>query len=68
MQSDLLTPEEAAVLLRLNRETIYRNLRRGRLHGTKLGGQWRISRTQLESLMGTSQLSTPDVSHYRLWM
>ena len=61
MNSDLLTPEEAAVLLRINRETVYRNLRRGRLPGMKLGGQWRLSKTQLESLMGAAQLSTPDV-------
>lgn len=61
MQSDLLTPEEAATFLRVNRETIYRNLRRGALPGVKLGGQWRISRTKLESLLGASQLSTPDV-------
>lgn len=59
MQSDLLTPEEAAAMLRLNRETIYRNLRRGVLPGTKLGGQWRISRTKLESMLGSAQLSTP---------
>jgi excisionase family DNA binding protein len=61
MTSDLLTPEEAAVMLRLNRETIYRNLRRGKLPGTKLGGQWRISKTQLETMLGGAQLSTPDV-------
>ncbi len=61
MQSDLLTPEEAAVLLRLNRETIYRNLRRGKLPGTKLGGQWRLSKTQLESMFTSHALSTPDV-------
>lgn len=61
MHSDLLTPEEAALLLRINRETVYRNLRRGRLPGTKLGGQWRLSKSQLESMMGSTQLSTPDV-------
>jgi len=61
MQSDLLTPEEAAVLLRLNRETVYRNLRRGVLPGTKLGGQWRISKSALESLFHPAQLSTNDV-------
>ena len=61
MHSDLLTPEEAALLLRINRETVYRNLRRGRLPGTKLGGQWRLSKSQLESMMGSAHLSTPDV-------
>jgi len=61
MTSDLLTPEEAAAMLRLNRETIYRNLRRGKLPGTKLGGQWRISKSALESLFHPPQLSTNDV-------
>lgn len=61
MNSDLLTPEEAAALLRLNRETIYRNLRRGNLPGTKLGGQWRISKSALESMLRGTTLSTNDV-------
>lgn len=51
MNPDILTPEEAALLLRVNRETIYRNLRRGKLPGIKLGGQWRISKLVLESLL-----------------
>ena len=43
----LLTPEEAADFLRVNRETVYRNLRKGRLPGEKFGGQWRISKRAL---------------------
>ena len=62
MNSELLTPEEAAAMLRLNRETIYRNLRRGKLPGIKLGGQWRISKSRLESMLAASPLSTNDVS------
>ena len=61
MNSDLMTPEEAAALLRLNRETIYRNLRRGNIPGIKLGGQWRISKSALESVLRPSQLSTNEV-------
>ena len=59
MNSDLLTPEEAATLLR--RETIYRNLRCGNLPGIKLGGQWRISKSALESALRPVQLSTNEV-------
>jgi len=42
-----MTPEEVADYLRLNRETIYRNLRRGQLPGIKVGSQWRVSRLAL---------------------
>ena len=67
MNSELLTPEEAAAMLRLNRETIYRNLRRGKLPGIKLGGQWRISKSRLESMLAANPLlSTNDGKHYRL--
>lgn len=47
-----LSPEEAAVYLRVNPQTIYRNLRRGRLPGAKVGRQWRILRRDLDRLLG----------------
>jgi excisionase family DNA binding protein len=38
-----LTPEELADLLRVHRQTIYRELRAGNLPGViKIGNQWRI--------------------------
>jgi excisionase family DNA binding protein len=38
-----LTPEELADLLRVHRQTIYRELRAGRLPSViKIGNQWRI--------------------------
>ncbi len=43
--TDWLTPEELADLMRVHRQTIYRELRAGRLPGAiKIGRQWRISR------------------------
>jgi excisionase family DNA binding protein len=40
-----LTPEELADLLRVHRQTIYRELRADRLPGViKIGNQWRIPR------------------------
>jgi excisionase family DNA binding protein len=51
MQSELLTPEEAAVYLRLNPQTTYRLLRGGQLPGVKIGRQWRIRKTALEAFL-----------------
>lgn len=48
MEPEVMTPDEVATLLRLDRETVYRNLRRGRLPGYKVGNQWRISRDALK--------------------
>jgi excisionase family DNA binding protein len=51
MDFEILTPEEVAQLLRLDKETVYRNLRSGRLPGTKVGGQWRTRRSDLDQLL-----------------
>ena len=51
MDFEILTPEEVAQLLRLDKETVYRNLRAGRLPGTKVGGQWRTRRSDLDLLL-----------------
>jgi excisionase family DNA binding protein len=46
-----MTPEEAAQYLRVNPQTIYRLLRRGRLPGAKIGHQWRIRRSDLDGFL-----------------
>jgi excisionase family DNA binding protein len=46
--SDVLTPEEAAAVLKLNLETVRRLLREGKLPGAKIGRSWRILRRDLE--------------------
>jgi excisionase family DNA binding protein len=51
MPADIMTPEEVADYLRLNRETVYRNLRQGRLPGIKVGAQWRVSRSALDNAL-----------------
>lgn len=54
-QDVILTPEEAADYLRVDRETVYRRLRAGRLPGNKVGGQWRLRKVDLEDyLQGTT--------------
>lgn len=49
---DLLTPKEAADLLRLNVETVRRLLRTGQLPGCKVGPrQWRTRRADLDAYL-----------------
>jgi excisionase family DNA binding protein len=48
---DLLTTKELLELLRVDRTTVYRMLRSGRLTGIKLGGQWRFARSEVNSLL-----------------
>jgi excisionase family DNA binding protein len=46
---DLLTTRQLQELLQVDRITIYRMLNDGRLHGFKVGGQWRFSRQEIEA-------------------
>jgi excisionase family DNA binding protein len=46
---DLLTTRQLQGLLQVDRITIYRMLNDGRLHGFKVGGQWRFSRHEIEA-------------------
>lgn len=51
MTNDLLTPKEVAILLRVDRNTIYRWLRQGKLRKIILpGGQIRIKRKDINEL------------------
>jgi excisionase family DNA binding protein len=56
---ELLTPKEAATLLRMNLETVRRLLRAGELPGRKVGPrQWRIRRSDLERRLAPQPLDT----------
>lgn len=46
-----LTPEQAAEYLQVNRETIYRYIREGKLVASKLGRTYRIPRASLDLLL-----------------
>ena len=56
-----LTPEEAAAYLKVNPQTIYRNLRRGRLPGAKVGRQWRLRRSDLDRLLAGASVAAEEV-------
>ena len=48
---DVLTPEQAADYLQVNRETIYRYIREGKLMASKLGRTYRVPKRSLELLL-----------------
>lgn len=48
---ELLTPKQAACYLGISIPTLYRALRSGRLTGSKIGGQWRISSETLQKFV-----------------
>ena len=48
---EVMTPEQAAEYLQVNRETIYRYIRQGRLVASKLGRSYRVPRRSLELLL-----------------
>ena len=59
---DLLTPEEVAEYVRVNPQTIYRLLRRGKLPGAKIGHQWRVRRADLNTYLHGQMGAPPAVA------
>lgn len=51
---DLLTTKELQELLKVDRTTVYRMLKDGRLTGIKIGEQWRFSREEVNHLLSGS--------------
>lgn len=54
---DLLTAREVQELLKLDRTTIYRMLKDGRLEGVKIGQQWRFVRQEVEAILSVTHMS-----------
>jgi excisionase family DNA binding protein len=48
---ELLTPDQAADYLQVDRDTIYRYIRDGLLFASKLGRAYRIPRSSIDSLL-----------------
>ncbi len=67
--NDLLTTREVQDLLKLDRTTVYRMLKEGRLTGVKVGQQWRFHRREVEALLrgaspsATSRAALVDAPH-----
>lgn len=47
-ERELFTPEQAAEYLQVNRETVYRYIREGKLVASRLGRAYRIPRVSIE--------------------
>ncbi len=58
---DILTPEQAAGYLQVDRRTVYRYIREGRLIASRLGRVYRIPRHNLDLLLWSSR-TRPDIS------
>lgn len=48
----LLTVREVSKLLRIHRPKVYELIKEGQIDGFKLGADWRIKRTSVETLIG----------------
>ena len=58
---DLLTPDQAARYLQVDRETIYRYIRDGRLGASRIGRSYRIPRWSIDQLLLANR-TRPDVT------
>ncbi len=59
---NLLTAKEVQELLSVDRTTIYRMLKDGRLEGVKVGNQWRFSDEKVKEMLGGSIDEDIDIS------
>ena len=57
---EIMTPEQAADYLQVNRETIYRYIRQGRLRASRIGRTYRIPRQGIEQLLWATR-TRPDI-------
>src|SRR5215212_894207 len=48
---EILTPDQAAAYLQVDRETVYRYIRSGKLDASRLGRSYRIPRSSIELLL-----------------
>ena len=58
---DILTPEQAAAYLQVDRETVYRYIRDGKLAASKLGRAYRIPKRSIDLLLWATR-TRPDIS------
>jgi len=56
---DLLTTRQVQDILRVDRTTVYRMIKNGRLAGVKVGNQWRFHQRDVELLLGLAPKSEP---------
>ena len=59
---NFLTVKQVQELLRVDRITVYRMLKDGRLKGNKIGQQWRFPSQEVDRLLSLSEPVQPEVS------
>jgi excisionase family DNA binding protein len=59
-ERDILTPDQVAEYLQVNRETVYRYIRNGKLPASRLGRSYRITRRNVDVLLRATT-TTPDL-------
>lgn len=52
---EVMTPEQAAEYLQINKETVYRYIRQGKLVASKLGRTYRIPKASVDLLLWTTR-------------
>lgn len=57
MDTEIFTVDQVAGMLDLHPKTVRRFIREGKLNARKVGGQWRITRQNIEACMGGQPLS-----------
>ena len=57
---EILTPDQAADYLQVNRETIYRYIRDGRLNASRIGRSYRIRKQSIDVLLASTS-ARPDI-------
>ena len=60
MMREIMTPEQVAEYLQVDKETVYRLIRRRQLAATKIGRTYRIPRQDLDSFL-TANSTRPEV-------
>ncbi|MGD8821560.1 MAG: PocR ligand-binding domain-containing protein [Anaerolineales bacterium] len=60
--TELLTSKQVQDLLQVDRTTVYRMLKDGRLTGVKVGRQWRFRRREIDDLISASHGTEAEVS------
>ena len=50
-QTKLYTLQEVADILRMNRQTLYNNIRRGKLKASKVGKEYRFTAEQVQDII-----------------
>lgn len=58
---DVLTPDQAAEYLQVDRETIYRYIRQGKLIASRIGRTYRVPKRSLDLLLWATR-TRPDIT------